>query len=143
MACKTKRTLTQAEMNKLKIANVKRAREMEEAKGKKMKMKDNKGEVERKGNGKKMTRGMRTLREIWKYQTTTQLLIWHLPFQRLVWEIVQVRWADLRFQGMAVKALQEAFLVGLLEQANLCAIHMKWVTVRPKDIQLARHKEGI
>ena len=42
---------------------------------------------------------------------------------------------------MAVKALQEAeeaFLIGLLEQANLCEIHAKRVTVMPKDIQLAR-----
>ena len=36
--------------------------------------------------------------------------------------------ADLRFQTMAVMALKEAgeaFLVGLLEQANLCSIHAK------------------
>ena len=46
---------------------------------------------------------------------------------------------------MVVKALQEAgeaFLIGLLEQANLCAIHAKRITVMPKDIQLARHIRG-
>ena len=88
-----------------------------------------------------MKRGMRALREIQKYQTTMEVLIQHLPFQRLVREIVQARWADLRFQGMTVKALQEAgeaFPVGLLEQANLYAIHTKQITVMPKDIQLPR-----
>ena len=35
MACKTKKTLTQAEMSKLKVANARRVREMEEAKGEK------------------------------------------------------------------------------------------------------------
>ena len=116
---------------------------MEEAKGEKRR--DKKGEVKRKGDGKKMKRGMKALREIWKYQTTTELLTWCLPFQRLVLEIVQAKQVDLRFQGMAVKALQEAgeaFLVGLLEQANLCTIHAKQVTVMPKDIQLARHIGG-
>ena len=42
---------------------------------------------------------------------------------------------------MAIKAIQEAgeaFLVGILEQANLCAVHAKCVTIMPKDIQLAR-----
>ena len=48
---------------------------------------------------------------------------------------------DLRFHSIAVKALQEvgeAFLVGFLEQVNLCAVHAKCVTVMPKDIQLVR-----
>ena len=48
---------------------------------------------------------------------------------------------------MAIMALQEvgeAFLVGLLEQSNLYAIHAKQVTVMPKDIQLVqRIREGI
>ena len=49
---------------------------------------------------------------------------------------------DLRFQSSAVMALQEAseaYLVGLFEDTNLCAIHAKRVTIMPKDIQLARH----
>ena len=74
-----------------------------------------------------------------------EFLIQHLPFQKLVQEIVQAKWADLRFQGMAAKALQEAgeaFLVGLLEQANLCTIHTKQITLVPKDIQLGRHIRG-
>ena len=47
------------------------------------------------------------LKEIQKYQKSTELLIRRLPFQRLVREIVQEKRADLRFQGIVVKALQE------------------------------------
>ena len=58
---------------------------------------------------------------------------------------MQERGSDLHFQGMAVKALQEAretFLIGVLEQANLCAVHTTCVTIMAKDIQLARHIRG-
>uniref|UniRef100_A0A8P4KK24 Core Histone H2A/H2B/H3 domain-containing protein n=1 Tax=Dicentrarchus labrax TaxID=13489 RepID=A0A8P4KK24_DICLA len=68
-----------------------------------------------------------------------------LPFQRLVREIAQDFKTDLRFQSSAVMALQEAseaYLVGLFEDTNLCAIHAKRVTIMPKDIQLARHIRG-
>ena len=88
-----------------------------------------------------MRRGLKALKEIKRYQSGTELLIRRLPFQRVIKEIAQGIRADLRFQSTAVKALQEAeeaFLVGLLEQANLYAIHAKHVTVMPKDIQLAR-----
>ena len=83
---------------------------------------------------------MQALKEIQKYQKGADLLIWRLPFQRLVREITQKRRGGLRFQSAAVLALQEAgeaFLVGLLEQANLCTIHAKWVTIMPRDSQLA------
>ena len=84
---------------------------------------------------------MKALKEIKKYQLGTELFLRRLPFQRLIREITQGIRADLRLQSIVVKALQEAgeaFLVGLLEQENLCAIHAKHVTVMPKDIQLAR-----
>ena len=58
------------------------------------------------------------LREIRKYQKSTELLIRKLPFQRLVREIAQDFKTDLRFQSSAVLALQEAaeaYLVGLFE----------------------------
>ena len=90
---------------------------------------------------KKRRRGLKALKKIKKYQSGTELLIRMLPFQRVVRKIMQVIRVDLRFQSTAVKALQEAgeaFLVGLLEQSYLCAIHVKCVTVMPKDIQLAR-----
>jgi len=67
------------------------------------------------------------------------------PFQRLVREIAQDFKSDLRFQSTAVLALQEAseaYLVGLFEDTNLCAIHAKRVTIMPKDIQLARRIRG-
>uniref|UniRef100_A0A8C9JB41 Histone H3 n=1 Tax=Panthera tigris altaica TaxID=74533 RepID=A0A8C9JB41_PANTA len=67
------------------------------------------------------------------------------PFQRLVREIAQDFKTDLRFQSSAVMALQEAceaYLVGLFEDTNLCAIHAKRVTIMPKDIQLARRIRG-
>ncbi|XP_074310599.1 histone H3.3-like [Silene latifolia] len=85
--------------------------------------------------------GTVALREIRKYQKSTELLIRKLPFQRLVREVAQNFKSDLRFQTHAVLALQEAaeaFLVGLFEDTNLCAIHAKRVTIMPKDIQLAR-----
>ncbi|GKD65968.1 histone H3.2-like protein, partial [Tanacetum coccineum] len=52
---------------------------------------------------------------------------------------------DLRFQSSAVAALQEAseaYLAGLFEDTNLCAIHAKRVTIIPKDMQLARRIRG-
>ncbi|CAI9103177.1 OLC1v1001623C1 [Oldenlandia corymbosa var. corymbosa] len=61
--------------------------------------------------------------------------------KRLVREIAQDFKTDLRFQSSAVAALQEAavvYLVGLLEDTNLCAIHAKRVTIMPRDIQLVR-----
>jgi histone H3 len=85
--------------------------------------------------------GTVALREIRKYQKTTELLIRKLPFQRLVREIAQDFKTDLRFQSKAILALQEAaesYLVGLLEDTNLCAVHAKRVTIMPKDVQLAR-----
>ena len=63
----------------------------------------------------------------------------------MVWEIAQAIQMDLRFQSTAILPLQEvgeAFLVGLLEQSNLCAIHVKHVKIMPKDIQLARQIRG-
>jgi histone H3 len=89
--------------------------------------------------------GTVALREIRRYQKSTELLIRKLPFQRLVREIAQEFKGDLRFQGSAVLALQEAseaYLVGLFEDTNLAAIHAKRVTIMPKDIQLARRIRG-
>ena len=96
--------------------------------------------------------GTVALREIRRYQKSTELLIRKLPFQRLVREIAQDfnisltgSGTDLRFQSSAVVALQEAseaYLVGLFEDTNLCAIHAKRVTIMQKDIQLARRIRG-
>lgn len=89
--------------------------------------------------------GTVALREIRKYQKSTELLIRKLPFQRLVRDIAQEYKTDLRFQSSAVMALQEAaeaYMVGLFEDTNLCAIHAKRVTIMPKDMQLARRIRG-
>lgn len=100
------------------------------------------------GGAKKPRRyrpGTVALREIRKYQKSTNLLIRKLPFQRLVREISQDMQHDYRFQSTAILALQEAaesYLVGLFEDTNLCAIHAKRVTIMPKDIQLARRIRG-
>ena len=102
-----------------------------------------------KADGQKKSRRYRpgtvALREIRKYQKTTDLLIKKAPFQRLVREVSQDFKADLRFQSSAVMALQEAseaYLVGLFEDTNLCAIHARRVTIMPKDMQLARRIRG-
>lgn len=89
--------------------------------------------------------GTRALQEIRKYQKSTDLLIRKLPFSRLIREIAQDFKSDLRFQSAAILAMQEAseaYLVLLFEDANLCAIHAKRVTIFPKDIQLARKIRG-
>ncbi|GAA98260.1 uncharacterized protein L969DRAFT_340017 [Mixia osmundae IAM 14324] len=107
--------------------------------------------------------GTVALREIRRYQKSTELLIRKLPyvalacygmpvltrrcysFQRLVREIAQDFKTDLRFQSSAVLALQEsseAYLVSLFEDTNLAAIHAKRVTIQPKDISLARRLRG-
>ena len=89
--------------------------------------------------------GTVALREIRKYQKSTELLIRKLPFQRLVREVAQAYKSDLRFQSHAILALQEAaemYLVQLFEDTNLCAIHAHRVTIMPKDMQLARRIRG-
>lgn len=89
--------------------------------------------------------GTVALREIRRFQKSTELLIRKLPFQRLVREIAQDFKTDLRFQSSAIGALQEsveAYLVSLFEDTNLCAIHAKRVTIQKKDILLARRLRG-
>ena len=108
-----------------------------------------------KGGVKKRYRyrpGTVALKQIRRYQKTTELLIRKLPFQRLVREIAgdtkvirSPLCGKVRFQNAAIMALQEAseaYLVGLFEDSNLCAIHAKRVTIMLKDIQLARRIHG-
>eukprot|EP00455_Lapot_gusevi_P000495 TRINITY_DN10225_c0_g3_i3.p1 TRINITY_DN10225_c0_g3~~TRINITY_DN10225_c0_g3_i3.p1 ORF type:complete len:144 (+),score=1.41 TRINITY_DN10225_c0_g3_i3:105-536(+) len=92
--------------------------------------------------------GMAALREIRKYQKSTDLLIRRLPFARLVREESARLSGDgplLRWQASALEALQEAaedYLVKLFEDAYLCTLHGKRVTLMPKDLQLARRIRG-
>ncbi|KAL8802891.1 MAG: hypothetical protein Q9182_003507 [Xanthomendoza sp. 2 TL-2023] len=93
--------------------------------------------------------GTLALKEIRRYQRTTDLLLRKLPFSRFVREIalslVPIGGEALRWQSQAIQALQEAaeaFMVHLFEDTNLCAIHAKRVTIMQKDIQLARRIRG-
>jgi len=94
--------------------------------------------------------GTRALMEIRKYQRSTHLLLRKLPFSRLVREILREYFArpgwEFRWQAQAMLAIQEAaesYLVRLFEDANLCAIHAKRVTIMRRDIQLARRIRGM
>ena len=89
--------------------------------------------------------GTVALREIRKYQKSTELLIRKLPFQRLVKEVCQGINNELRFQSTALLALQEAsedYLVKMFDQVNVCAIHAGRVTIQVKDIVLWRRIKG-
>lgn len=89
--------------------------------------------------------GTVALREIRKYQKSTELLIRKLPFQRLVREIAMGMKPELRFQSTALLALQEgaeAFLAGMFHDSNLIAIHGRRVTLMPKDILLWKRLHG-
>ncbi|KAI5806634.1 putative histone 3 [Peziza echinospora] len=99
--------------------------------------------------------GTVAIREIRKYQKSSDLLLRKLPFARLVREIAHDFTTtmtdagypqDLRWQSTAILAIQEAaeaYLVHLFEDANLLAIHAKRVTIMQKDIQLARRIRGL
>jgi len=89
--------------------------------------------------------GIVALREIRRFQKSTELLIRKLPFSRLVREIAREFKPDIRFQSSALGALQEAseaYLVSLFEDTNSCALHAKRVTIMAKDMQLARRIRG-
>ncbi|ORY70650.1 histone-fold-containing protein, partial [Leucosporidium creatinivorum] len=93
--------------------------------------------------------GTVALREIRRYQKSTELLIRKLPFQRLVREIAQSIGNDnqnsYRWQASALLALQEAsedYIIHLFEDCNLACIHAKRVTVQPKDMNLALRIRG-
>ena len=100
---------------------------------------------QKKRNARRYRPGTVALREIRRYQKSSELLIRRMPFQRLVREIAQAHNLYVHFQSGTILALQEyaeAYLVGLLEDSNLCAIHAKRVTIMPKDMQLAQRMRG-
>ena len=100
------------------------------------------------GDGRKPRRyrpGTLALREIRKYQKTTELLIRKHPFQNLVKEIALSYKTDLRFQSAALLCLQEAseaWIINLFADTQLCAVHAKRITIMPKDMQLAKRIRG-
>ena len=98
----------------------------------------------RKGRVRKPRRyrpGTVALREILRYQKSTELLIRKIPFQRLVREIVTSLFPNesYRFQSTALLALQEAsedYLVRMFTQVNDLAIHGKRVTIKSEDVHI-------
>jgi histone H3 len=111
----------------------------------KLKVQQNESERERKSSQRRFRPGTVALREIRRYQKTSNLLIRRLPFQRLVKEIAQDCRGGLRFQSSSVLALQEAaesYIVGLFEDSQICALHAKRITIFPRDIQLSRRLRG-
>ena len=93
---------------------------------------------------------MVALREIRRYQKSTENLIKRTPFQKLIREISQeyricpdgpgTPSVQVRFQSTAIATLQEAaenYIVGLFEDGNLLAIHARHITIMPRDIRLA------
>ncbi len=102
--------------------------------------------IEKKKNKKKRFKpGVGALREIRNFQKSTDLLIHRLPFVRLIKEITFNYHHSLQWQSVALEALQyasEDYIIGLMEDANLSALHAKRVTIMPKDIQLAKRIRG-
>ena len=95
--------------------------------------------------------GTVALREIRRYQKGVELLIPKLRFSKLCREVLQDMgkevfgkpdWRMTLSSLMANQEAAEAYLVGLFEDTNLCAIHAKRVTVMPKDMQLTRRIRG-
>jgi histone H3/H4 len=65
------------------------------------------------------------------------MLIRRRPFERLIREIFLNFHDEIRIQKTALEAIQEvteAYLVGLLEDANLCAIHSRRTSLYPKGM---------
>ena len=113
-----------AAMKRVREENRKRAQRIRDRKERQLKI----VRKEKKERKRRVQRGMQALKEIQEYQKGADLLIRRLPIQQLVREITQRRREELRFQSAMVLVLQEAgeaFLVRLLEQAKLCAVHAK------------------
>ena len=96
---------------------------------------------------KKQRRRMGTvvLKEIRKYQKSTELLIAKGPFQRIVREIARADAQEIRFSSQGLLALQEAaetYMTSVFEDAFLLTLHAKRQTLMPKDLQLARRIRG-
>lgn len=89
-------------------------------------------------------------REIRQYQSgkdAYRLLIPRLPFWRYAREVLSNMKPndDFRWSVAGVTALQEAveaFLVGMFEDALVCTLHAKRVTLMVKDMHLARRMRG-
>ncbi|KAI0492625.1 hypothetical protein KFK09_026901 [Dendrobium nobile] len=90
--------------------------------------------------------GTVALKEIRKLQKTWNNLIPAAAFIRIVKDMTFFYSKEVnRWRAEALVALQEAaesFVIELFEDANLCAIHAKRVTLMQKDLHLARRIGG-
>ena len=90
--------------------------------------------------------GVLALREIRRYQKSTDLMIPKTAFSNLVRELANEYAGNvLRFSASAISALHECtekHMVAIFENANLAANHCKRVTVTPKDFHLALRIAG-
>ena len=84
--------------------------------------------------------GVKALHKIRKFQMTVENVIPRAAFQRVVREISQSLKQNLRWSAAALGAIQEAaeqMATSLFEDANMCAIHAKRVTLMDRDLCLS------
>jgi len=94
---------------------------------------------------KKKPRKEKSIQEIKKYQMSSDLIIPKKSFRRVVKNIAKEYGETIKFSRLGIEALQEAteeFIVGLIEDGNLCAIHANRITIMKKDIALAEKIKG-
>ncbi|PUU80751.1 histone-fold-containing protein [Tuber borchii] len=115
------------------------------------KVKAAKAKAKAKAKARRYRPGERAIREIRLMQRTIKPAIPNAPFYRVIRELANERVSmmagefNYRWQSTALQALKEAteaFLVHLLEDSNLCAIHANRVTIMIKDMRLARRIRG-
>ena len=81
--------------------------------------------------------GTKALKEIWRFQKSTELLISKVAFYHIVCEILQKENSWYKIQASALLALHEAtkaYLMWLFKDSNLCVIHAKCITIMLKDV---------
>lgn len=87
--------------------------------------------------------GTVALREIRRYQRSTDMLLAHAPFRRMIDDIVASFSDGARTQRMTALAtsvlreVSQAYVVSLLEKSMRLALHARRVTLLPQDIELA------
>ena len=87
--------------------------------------------------------GTVALREIRRYQRSTDMLLAHAPFRRMLDDIVASFSDGARTQRMTALAtsvlreVSQAYVVSLLEKSMRLALHARRVTLLPQDIELA------
>lgn len=130
-ANKEKKLISKQKMKGKKASPETNEKDSQASKGLKRKLKTRPGQV--------------ALREIRKYQKSTDHVIRRMPFQRLVRDIAKQVMPDAKFNSNALKAMQECtemYISRLFEDTNLCCIHAKRKTLFVKDMALAKRIRG-